>query len=136
MRIKIIGNTYIGLTAGVKVTAEPLKQINGYNVLGIDLINAGVIHNIDGDSAYYIHKRAVKEIRPKQEIGEITLLKPKFIKANPPNFRLDVFKIHVANDLMKQDTETLVRLILSNTRINTFADLDYFQSQLDNLNII
>jgi hypothetical protein len=55
---------------------------------------------------------------------------PKFNKANPPNFRLDIFKAHIVTELMEQDTETLVQLILMHTTINTFGDLEYFKSQL------
>ena len=69
MRIKIIDNTYLGKTDGVKVTATSyvfMGKASGYLVLGKDLIDADVdtAESLDPDFEYYLNNQQVKVIQP------------------------------------------------------------------------
>jgi hypothetical protein len=66
MRIKIIGKTYLGRTAGVKVHAVLhtfLGKATGYLVLGKDLVDVGVYNDIDPEYEYFLRGNQVKVIQ-------------------------------------------------------------------------
>ena len=62
MLIKIIDNTYLGKTAGVKVTAKPVDGV-GCHILGKDLIDVGVDLSINPEYKYFLSNHEVKVIQ-------------------------------------------------------------------------